>query len=204
MLNLQVNRYDRFPDFNELKDVISACQKCDLCQTRSNAVFGRGPVPSDLMIVGEAPGKDEDLQSQPFVGRSGKLLTQLLASVGINRETDCFIANIVKCRPPQNRLPKASEVEACISYLIQQIQLVQPKFLVCLGSLSLKIILNKKLSITKVRGKWYQLNVNYMTSPLTVVPCFHPAYLLRNPSNDVGAPKWQTTQDFKKIVLALV
>ena len=186
-----------------MKAFISTCKKCDLCKTRSNAVFGDGPVPSDLMIVGEAPGKDEDLQAQPFVGRSGKLLTKLLANVGINRESDCFIANIVKCRPPQNRLPKASEVEACISYLIQQIQLVKPKFLVCLGSLSLKIILDKKLSITKVRGRWYQLDVHYMKSPLTVVPCFHPAYLLRNPSNDVGAPKWQTTQDLKKIVLAL-
>jgi uracil-DNA glycosylase family 4 len=179
------------------------CQKCPLSEKRTQVVVGHGNVPCNLMIIGEGPGEQEDLQGKPFVGKSGKLLTKILESVGIDREADAYIANTVKCRPPGNRTPHHSEIEACLPYLIRQIHLVQPKVLLLLGNPSLKTILGDHLGITKERGKWFKQSVKYMTDPLYIMPLFHPAYLLRNASKDKGAPKWLTWQDAQEVKAAL-
>ena len=185
------------------KDKVLNCTTCELCKTRTNVVFGHGPIPCNLMIIGEGPGEQEDLSGKPFVGRAGKLLTKILEAVGINRETDAFIANTVKCRPPENRTPELTEIEACKPFLIQQIQLVKPKVLILLGSPALKTILEEKVPITKVRGNWYTADVDYMDEPLYIMPLFHPSYLLRNSSNEKGKPKWLTWQDMKEVKNAL-
>jgi len=191
----------KYTDFSleEFKSHVQNCQRCLLYKTRQHVVFGSGAITSDLMIVGEAPGELEDIHGKPFIGRSGNLLTKLLESVDINRDKDVFIANAVKCRPPKNRTPTAKEIATCSSYLVQQVQLVKPKVLVLLGAPSMTLVLGKKHKITKVRGQWFMLNVNYMKQPLHVMPMFHPAYLLRNPSEREGGPKWLTYQDLKKV-----
>ncbi|MFC1560288.1 uracil-DNA glycosylase, partial [Candidatus Margulisiibacteriota bacterium] len=127
--------------YEELKKKASGCKKCELHKKRTNVVFGHGPVPCDLMLIGEGPGEQEDLQGLPFVGRAGKLLTQILGSINIDREKDIYIANIVKCRPPENRTPKPSEAEACGPYLEAQINLIKPKLILLAGSPSTKTIL---------------------------------------------------------------
>ncbi len=203
MLNLnQQTPYDKLT-IDAFKDTVQSCQHCDLCHTRTHVVFGSGPIPCNLMIIGEGPGEQEDLQSLPFVGRAGKLLTKILESVSINRDTDVFIANTVKCRPPNNRTPLQSEIDSCKPYLIRQIQLVKPKILLLLGSPSLKTILEEPLTITKTRGKWYKAVVDYMADPLYIMPLFHPSYLLRNASKEEGKPKWLTWQDMKEVKSAL-
>lgn len=190
-------------DFEALTTVCKSCSACELSKTRTNVVVGSGPVPCDLMIIGEGPGEQEDLQGLPFVGRSGQLLTKMLESVGILRDRDVYIANTVKCRPPENRDPKPTEIEACKGYLIRQIQLIQPKILLLLGAPSLKTVLGPTHTISKVRGQWFKLPVAYMDAPLYVMPLFHPSYLLRNASREIGSPKWQTWQDFKEVKAAL-
>lgn len=183
---------------SELESACRECQRCALGQGRTQAVIGSGPIPAPLMIVGEAPGHDEDIQGRPFVGRSGQLLTQILASVGIDRST-VYITNVVKCRPPQNRTPLADEIATCQSYLIRQFQLVQPKILIVLGTPSMRAILGTQSPISKVRGQWTPLNVPYQSDPLMAMTMFHPSYLLRNPSRTEGSPKWLTWQDIQSV-----
>lgn len=190
-------------NYDDLKSTCSACDRCGLAATRTNVVVGTGPVPCNLMIIGEGPGEQEDLHAKPFIGRAGQLLTKILESVGINREKDVFITNIVKCRPPGNRDPKLEEIESCKDYLIRQIQLIQPKVLILLGSPALKTVLEEKLSISKVRGNWYQAEVPYMEEPLNIMPLFHPSYLLRNASREKGSPKWLTWKDMLEVKLAI-
>jgi len=198
--------FDKEPEFlnlsyQEVEAIAQKCEKCPLAKGRTKVVFGTGPHPSDLMLIGEAPGADEDLQGEPFVGRAGKLLTQILASVNILRPNDIYIANTVKCRPPENRAPFASEQEACSAYLHAQIHLlVKPKIIILAGSPAVKAILKIDEPITKIRGKWFKLPEN---EEIAVMPVFHPAYLLRNPSKEAGAPKWQTWQDMKEVKGAL-
>ncbi|MGE4170430.1 MAG: uracil-DNA glycosylase [Candidatus Margulisiibacteriota bacterium] len=189
--------------YDQLKEICSSCQNCGLHSTRTNVVVGSGKVPSNLMIIGEGPGEQEDLQGVPFVGKAGQLLTKILESAGINRETDAYIANVVKCRPPGNRTPLTPEIEACKPYLIRQVQLVKPKVLILLGSPSLKTILEEPLPISKVRGNWYKAAVPYMEDPLYIMPMFHPSYLLRNQSREKGSPKWLTWQDILEVKAAL-
>jgi DNA polymerase len=155
------------------------------------------------MIIGEGPGAQEDEQGLPFVGKAGQLLTKILESVDINRETDVYIANTVKCRPPNNRDPLPAEVNACQDYLIRQIQVIQPRILLLLGAPSLKNVLGPDHKISKVRGQWFKANVEYMDEPLYIMPLFHPAYLLRNQSRNEGSPKWLTWQDMKEVKAAL-
>tara|TARA_B100000427_G_scaffold95777_2_gene78920 strand:- start:3154 stop:3816 length:663 start_codon:yes stop_codon:yes gene_type:complete len=203
MLNLnQETPYDNVP-LDDFKNTVLSCQQCELCHTRTNVVFGSGPIPCNLMIIGEGPGEQEDIQSLPFVGRSGKLLTKLLEYASINRDTDVFIANTVKCRPPNNRTPLQAEIDSCKPYLIRQIKFVKPKILLLLGSPSLKTILEETLTISKTRGKWYKTAVDYMPDPLYIMPLFHPSYLLRNSSKEEGKPKWLTWQDMKEVKSAL-
>ena len=157
----------------KFKSEIENCQKCSLHKTRTNFVFGDGNGNADIMFIGEAPGRDEDLQGLPFVGRSGQLLNKLLANFQLKRE-DVYIANILKSRPPNNRDPLPEEVEACIPYLHRQIELIQPRILVALGRVAAQNLLNTTESLTRMRKKVW----SYRNIPMIVT--FHPAYVLRN------------------------
>jgi DNA polymerase len=185
--------------YQDVETIASTCQKCPLSKGRTKVVFGNGPVPCDLMLIGEAPGAEEDLQGLPFVGRAGQLLTQILDSVGIKRPDDIYIANTVKCRPPDNRAPLAGEQEACSPYLEAQIKFVNPKVILLAGSPAVKAILKTDDPITSIRGKWLKLP----GTEISVMPLFHPAYLLRNPSKEKGKPKWLTWQDMQEVKNAL-
>jgi DNA polymerase len=170
-----------------------ACTKCSLATLgRKQVVFGDGKAPSDIMFIGEGPGREEDEQGIPFVGRSGKLLTQIIESVGLKRGENLYIANIVKCRPPDNRDPEKSESETCRSWLDRQIEIIKPKILVLVGRVAMENILEIK-GISAARGNWYK----YKDIDTTVI--FHPSYLLRNPSKEKGKPKWLTWEDMKAI-----
>jgi DNA polymerase len=185
--------------YEEVKKIAEKCTKCPLSKTRRKVVFGHGPVPCDLMLIGEAPGRDEDEQGLPFVGRAGQLLTKILESVEIKRPDDIYITNTLKCRPPDNRTPQAGEQEACAPYLEAQIKFVNPKIILLAGSPAVKAVLKSDESMTKIRGKWLKLP----GTEISVMPIFHPAYLLRNPSKTKGSPKWLTWQDMQEIKNAL-
>ncbi|MFQ5766577.1 MAG: uracil-DNA glycosylase family protein [Acidobacteriota bacterium] len=148
------------------------CQRCGLCEGRRQIVFGIGSPEARLMFIGEAPGQEEDRQGEPFVGRAGKLLDQMIASIGFRRQ-DVYIANIVKCRPPRNRNPQSQEIEACQGFLIAQIEAIRPEVIVTLGKFAVSTLLGEEVAITRARG---QLRL-YRNIPL--MPTFHPAYLLR-------------------------
>jgi DNA polymerase len=170
-----------------------ACVACGLSQSRTHVVFGEGNPDARLMIVGEGPGEDEDLQGRPFVGRSGQLLDKILEAAGISRQS-IYIANIVKCRPPKNRVPEPLEARTCTSlWLLKQIQLIKPQIIIPLGATALEFFAGEKLSITRVRGKFFDWQ------GIRIFPMFHPAYLLRNPSREVGSPKYLTWQDIKLV-----
>lgn len=187
-------------NYDEVKEIVQHCMKCPLHKTRTKVVFGSGPVPCDLMLIGEAPGEQEDLQGEPFVGRAGKLLTQILESVKIKRPDDIYIANTLKCRPPDNRTPSASEQEKCFPYLEAQIHFIRPKILLLAGAPAVKAILKSDEPISKLRGKWTKLPWN---QEIAVMPVFHPSYLLRNASKTKGSPKWLTWQDMLEVRNAL-
>jgi len=151
------------------------CVKCnELSRCRTNVVFGAGNPRTEIMFVGEGPGHDEDIQGLPFVGRSGELLTKIIAAMGFRRE-EVYIANVVKCRPPENRTPQPDEIANCLPYLLSQIELIQPKVIVALGATAVRALLDVQLGITKMRGHWYTFR------DIPIMPTFHPAYLLRNP-----------------------
>ena len=151
------------------------CVKCgELARCRHSVVFGVGSPHAEIMFVGEAPGHDEDMQGIPFVGRAGDLLTKIIAAMGCKRE-EVYIANVLKCRPPQNRTPLPDEVTNCLPYLLSQIELIQPKVIVALGATAVRALLDVQLGITKMRGHWYTFR------GIPIMPTFHPAYLLRNP-----------------------
>lgn len=185
--------------YDQVKAIAEKCAKCDLSKGRTKVVFGNGPVPCNLMLIGEGPGEQEDLQGLPFVGRAGQLLTKIFESVGIDREKEVYIANIVKCRPPENRAPLAPETEACYPYLEAQIKLVAPKIILLAGSPSTKVVLKNDTPMSKIRGTWFKLP----GTDISVMPIFHPSYLLRNPSKEKGSPKWLTWQDMQQVKNAL-
>lgn len=182
--------------YSSLKKLNKACIKCtscDLSKTRKNVVVGKGNEEAHIVIIGEGPGEQEDIMGLPFVGRAGKMLDTALASVDIDPLKDCYITNIVKCRPPDNRKPNPLEVEACMPWLNEQINLLRPKIIVLAGSTAVQSFLGIKEPISKIRGQWIEKNnIKYM-------PIFHPSYLLRNPSKEKGKPKWLTWQDLKKV-----
>jgi uracil-DNA glycosylase len=169
------------------------CQRCELGKTRTKAVVGRGNEQAPIMIIGEGPGQNEDEQGLPFVGRSGQLLEKILGSVKLTIEEDIYICNVVRCRPPENRVPTPAEVAACKPYLLEQIRLVNPKIILLTGATAVKAITGKKEAISKIRGTWIEWEGRYC------MPIFHPAYLLRNPAPDVGKPKWLMWQDIQSI-----
>ena len=149
------------------------CTNCELSQTRTNVVFGVGPNDADIMFVGEGPGEQEDLQGEPFVGAAGKLLDDMLSIIDLGRH-NCYIANIVKCRPPRNRDPQEEEQEACIGYLRNQVALIRPKIIVCLGRVAAKKLINPDYRITRDHGQWICSNGVWMTA------IYHPSALLRD------------------------
>ncbi len=179
---------DRFA-FEELRTEILSCQKCGLAPTRNHVVFGEGNPEAEILIIGEGPGADEDKTGRPFVGRSGKLLDKILDASGFNRTEHVFIANIVKCRPPNNRAPLPEERVACMPYLDTQIEMIDPKVIILLGATALNTLVDPKAKITKVRGTWMLWNNRL------VMPTFHPSALLRNPN--LKKDSWE---DFKKVV----
>ena len=163
-------------DWEELKAVCGSCTRCGLCETRHNVVFGIGNEQADVMFVGEGPGEQEDLKGEPFVGPAGKLLDDMLSIVDLYRQENCYIANIVKCRPPRNRDPLETEQDACIDYLRNQVALVRPKIIVCLGRIAAKRLIDPDYRITRQHGQWVHKNGVWMTA------IYHPSALLR----DVG------------------
>lgn len=185
--------FENFSDCNSLEnfyDLIHNCQKCPLGKTRTNFVFGVGNQNADVMIIGEAPGAEEDKQGIPFVGRAGKLLTDILKAINFERD-DVYIANILKCRPPNNRNPLPAEMAECTPYLYKQIDLIKPKLILLLGLIAAGTLLNSKESLTKMRGNIYSIN------GIKTMVTYHPAALLRNPGWKRGC--WEDVQKFKKL-----
>lgn len=160
-------------DWQQLKQVCNDCTRCALCDTRHNVVFGVGKQDADILLVGEGPGEQEDLKGEPFVGAAGKLLDDMLSIIDLDR-TNVYIANIVKCRPPQNRDPLETEQDACIGYLRNQVALIRPKIIVCLGRIAAKRIIREDYRITKEHGSWIEKNGVWMTA------IYHPSALLRD------------------------
>jgi len=169
-------------EFDELRSRAMVCTKCQLHENRTNVVFGKGNQEAELVLVGEAPGRDEDEQGEPFVGAAGKLLTKIINAIELTRE-DIYITNIVKCRPPENRNPKTDEIETCIPFLIRELQLIKPKIICTLGSVATHALLDTEQGITKIRGKFYDFG------QAKLISTFHPAYLLRNES--AKRPVWE-------------
>lgn len=163
-------------DWAELEKTCMGCTQCGLCETRHHVVFGVGNKNARIMFVGEGPGEQEDLQGQPFVGRAGQLLDDMLSIIDLDRKTNCYIANIVKCRPPQNRDPMETEQDACIGYLMNQIELIQPKIIVCLGRIAAMRLIREDYRITREHGQWVQKDGVWMTA------IYHPSALLRDVS----------------------
>ncbi len=160
--------------WDELYESCCNCQKCELGKTRTNCVFGTGNREADILFVGEAPGEQEDLSGTPFVGRAGQLLDKYLFAVDINRE-DVYIANILKCRPPKNRDPLPAEEDACIDYLREQVRLIKPKIIVCLGRIAAMRLIKPDFKISKEHGQWFE------KGSFTMTAVYHPAALLRDP-----------------------
>lgn len=160
---------------DQLREEVLPCRKCRLCETRTNVVFGEGNPNAKVMLIGEGPGQNEDLQGIPFVGRGGQLLDKMLEHVELSRKTNIYIANMVKCRPPKNRDPSKDEVAACIGYLRTQVQLIRPKIIVCLGRVAACAIISPDFKVTKQHGEFFEKN------GILMMGTFHPAALLRNP-----------------------
>jgi len=188
----------KFSSLEEAAAQASQCTLCGLCKTRKNVVFARGNAQAQLMIIGEGPGQHEDETGLPFVGRAGQLLDKILASVNIDRDKDVYICNVVKCRPPQNRVPAKEEADQCRAYLDAQINFVQPKLILLAGSSAVQAVMQVKDPISRIRGKWFACK-----NGAKVMPIFHPSYLLRNDSREVGSPKWLMWQDIRTVRKAM-
>lgn len=187
--NAEHRSVDKELALKALKEEIGYCKRCKLSEKRTNIVFGEGNYDAKLMFIGEAPGREEDMQGRPFVGEAGMLLTRLIEKMGFKRE-DVYIANIVKCRPPMNRDPEVDEIEACKPFIESQIEIINPEVIMSLGRISAAVLLeNTKIKINAVRGRFF----DYKGIPL--MPTFHPAYLIRYPKN-----KWLTWNDALKVM----
>jgi len=180
--------HDKKAALKKLREEIGECQRCKLSKERKHIVFGEGSPDAGLMFIGEAPGKEEDIQARPFVGDAGKLLTRMIEKMGLARE-DVYIGNIVKCRPPLNRDPEEDEMKTCSPFIDRQIEIISPKVIVSLGRVSAQTLIATKIPISKLRGRFYE----YKGIPL--MPTFHPAYLLRNPKD-----KWLVWEDMQKVL----
>jgi len=176
----------------ELRAFIGDCRRCKLAPHRTHLVFGVGNPRSRLVFVGEAPGRDEDAQGEPFVGRAGQLLTEIITKGMRLRREDVYIANVIKCRPPENRNPEPDEVASCEPFLLRQLELIAPEVIVALGKFAVQTLLRTKAPITQLRGRWYDYH------GIKLMPTFHPAYLLRNPGD-----KRLVWEDIQKVMHAL-
>lgn len=190
-----------FEELEQVRQNCLNCKRCSLGNLRTNIVFSDGIPNSKLVLIGEAPGFNEDMQGKPFVGRAGQLLDKIFESVGLSREKDIYICNTLKCRPPENRDPLPAEKEACRAYLDAQLSILKPKIILLCGKVALTSFLPQVPGITKVRGQWFD-------GPFEskMMPIFHPSYLLRNPSHAPGSPKalmWQDIQEVKRAYDAL-
>jgi len=173
------------------ENITPNCTRCKLHKARTKIVFGVGNPKANLVFVGEGPGRDEDMQGEPFVGRAGKLLTQMIEAMGLRRQ-DVYICNVVKCRPPENRLPEKDEIETCSPYLLRQLSVIQPKVICCLGSCSAQTMLQTTQGISRFRGEWFDFRGSKL------IATYHPAYLLRNP-----AAKGEVWKDLQKVMAVL-
>src|SRR5205085_6768049 len=172
---------------------VRGCTKCRLCEHRTKTVFGEGDADAQIFFIGEGPGENEDLTGRPFVGRAGELLNKMIAGMGLRRE-QVYIGNIVKCRPPNNRVPIPDEVSTCSPYLLRQLEIIRPKVIVTLGVPSTQFILQTRTSMGRLRGQWQSWR------GIKVMPTYHPAYVLRNPSYETRSAVWS---DLKKILVEL-
>ncbi len=179
---------------NELRNVCLQCKACELHKTRTSTVFSDGNPDAPVMLIGEAPGADEDATGKPFVGRAGQLLNTFLEEAGIDRQRDLYICNTIKCRPPQNRVPSNEEKLACQGYLIGQISIVRPKIILLCGSTAANSFIDEDFKISQIRGKWLNL-----FDDIEVMAIFHPSYLLRNHSLETGSPRWLMKKDLSNI-----
>jgi uracil-DNA glycosylase len=186
--SLEVSHTDE--TLEDIRQDLGDCRRCKLWSTRTKIVFGEGNPKAELMFVGEGPGADEDASGRPFVGRAGQLLTKMIAAIGMQRE-DVYIANVVKSRPPGNRAPEKDEVEACIPFLFRQIAAIRPRIIVALGNPATQALLQTKIGITQIRGKFQEYP---RIREIKVLPTFHPAYLLRSPDK-----KREAWDDLKKV-----
>jgi DNA polymerase len=176
---------------DELREEIGDCTRCKLCKGRTHLVFGVGNPDAKLMFIGEGPGRDEDLQGEPFVGRAGKLLDKIIEAMG-HKRSDVYIANIVKCRPPNNRNPEPDEVATCKPFLVRQVEIISPRAIVCLGSVAAQNLLETETKITKLRGHF----TDWQGTP--VMPTYHPAFLLRN--SNMKKPVWEDMQKVMELL----
>jgi uracil-DNA glycosylase family 4 len=177
--------------FQLIRETIGDCTRCKLHKARTNIVFGAGSVKAELVFVGEGPGHDEDIKGEPFVGRAGKLLTQMIEAMGLRRE-DVYICNVVKCRPPENRLPERDEISTCSPFLFRQIDVIRPKVICALGSCSAQTLLQTTQGISRFRGEWFDFRGSKL------IATYHPAYLLRNPN-----AKGEVWKDLQKVMTVL-
>ena len=178
----------------EIQNVCEQCKACDLHKTRNHVVFSDGNPTADIMLIGEAPGADEDATGTPFVGRAGKLLNEMLAEAGFSRKEDFYICNTIKCRPPQNRQPEREEKAACEVYLKAQISLVKPKIILLCGATAASSFIDEEFKVTQIRGKW--LNIFAGIESMVIL---HPSFLLRNHSEEQGSPRWFTKRDLENV-----
>ena len=177
-----------YDNWENLKNACYQCEKCELCSTRTNLVFGVGNPNAEVMFIGEGPGEQEDLKGEPFVGRGGQLLDKMLAVIDLDRDKNIYIANMVKCRPPKNRDPKPEEQDQCINWLRNQVKLIHPKIIVCLGRISAMRVIKPDIKITREHGIFFERKGTLLMATL------HPAALLRNPNNKPAA-----MEDFFKL-----
>ncbi len=189
-----LSRQEKVEALQALSEKIAACRNCVLAKDRTNPVPGEGNPDAQLVFVGEGPGQEEDRTGRPFVGRAGELLTKMIAAMGLTRE-DVYICNMVKCRPPENRTPAPEEVLACWSHLVAQLQIVRPRVIVTLGNPATQNLLRTAVGITKLRGQWQTLDEAIPSLAGTpVMPTFHPAYILRNYSEETRRKVWSDLQ----------
>jgi uracil-DNA glycosylase family 4 len=181
-----------------LAQACTGCQRCGLAQTRQQVVVSRGNPAARLLLIGEAPGAQEDASGQPFVGKAGQLLDRMLASVDLDRDRDVYLCNVIKCRPPDNRRPTPAEIAACRPFLLRQIELVDPALILLLGATALEGVLGIRGGITRLRGQW-RAGSGEVLAGRWLMPIFHPSYLLRNASRQPGSPKWLTWQDLREV-----
>lgn len=170
-----------FENMQALREAACTCEKCQLAVTRTNVVFGIGNENAKVMFVGEGPGQNEDLKGEPFVGRAGELLDKMLTAVGLSRGTNIYIANMVKCRPPENRDPAPTEIDACMGFLRNQVKLIRPKYIVCLGRVAAQNLIDPGFKVTKQHGEFIEKN------GVLMMGTYHPAALLRNPNSKPDA-----------------